>query len=223
MAHTQQAWPQRNGAASIRGCARAKSWDNLAGSAARFVSGAAAPGRGAVADTARQDFFDTRKRTEYPIIGRVGLRGARDQAKERPASHVSDNDRTANVPTRRRNRSDRARFSGPGNRAFPCLCVGSSFCPPWEKEKVSEATSSTSPATSQTQQSPMILSVLPVLILFVGTAILFSLSTRNLAGTVQYWEIFLPVVAVLSVFSGWNQAQMMRHSRIWYLIRQLVH
>ena len=75
----------------------------------------------------------------------------------------------------------------------------------------------------QRESSPLILSVLPVLVLFAGAATLFWLSTQDLARTVQYWEIFVPVVAVLSLFSGWTQVQALESNRLWYLLKQFIH
>jgi hypothetical protein len=92
-----------------------------------------------------------------------------------------------------------------------------------EETTVSEATTAAAPARTQNGRSPLILSILPLLILFGAAATLFWLSTQDPAGTYKYWEIFVPVVAVLSVFSGWNQSQMMGTGRLWYLIRQFIH
>lgn len=87
---------------------------------------------------------------------------------------------------------------------------------------MSEATTSAA-TTAQAEPSPLVLSVLPVLILFCGAAVLFWLSTQDIAKTTEYWEIFLPTVAVLSLFSGWTQALSSGNSILWYLVRQIIH
>jgi hypothetical protein len=87
---------------------------------------------------------------------------------------------------------------------------------------VSEATSSAATA-APAEPSPFVLAVLPILILFCGATVLFWLSTQDLAKTTDYWEIFLPTVAVLSLFSGWTQAMVKRNSLLWYFGRQIIH
>jgi hypothetical protein len=49
------------------------------------------------------------------------------------------------------------------------------------------------------------------------------MSTEDVAGTYKYWEIFVPAVAVLSLFSGWHQCQIMGNDRVWYVLRQFIH
>jgi hypothetical protein len=88
---------------------------------------------------------------------------------------------------------------------------------------VSDSTTTTASTAVQTEQSPLILSVLPLLILFGAAAALFWLSTQDYTEHFRYWEIFVPVVAVLSLFSGWSQCQARGDGRTWYLVRQFVH
>ncbi|KAA6184350.1 hypothetical protein F2Q65_12790 [Thiohalocapsa marina] len=63
----------------------------------------------------------------------------------------------------------------------------------------------------------------PLFILFAAAFVLFWLSHKNIGATFRYWEIFVPVVAVVSLFSGWGQAYVGGNSRLWYLIKQIVH
>jgi hypothetical protein len=44
-----------------------------------------------------------------------------------------------------------------------------------------------------------------------------------MAGTIQYWEYFVPVIALISIVSGWSQSYLSNEVRAWYLIRQFVH
>jgi len=71
--------------------------------------------------------------------------------------------------------------------------------------------------------SPLGLALIPLLILFAATVILFWLSQRDMSGTYKYWEIFVPVVAVVSLVSGWTQAYVSNSNRVWYLLRQAIH
>ena len=88
---------------------------------------------------------------------------------------------------------------------------------------MSEVITTTAPASAQNEPSPLIISVLPLLILFGAAAALFWLSNEDLAGTFKYWEVFVPVVAILSLFSGWGRSQIRGDRPLWYLIRQFVH
>jgi hypothetical protein len=81
---------------------------------------------------------------------------------------------------------------------------------------------STAPTTHY-DQSPVILTVVPLLILFGAASALFWLSAGDPSSTYKYWEIFVPVVAVLSLFSGWGQCQATGNDRLWYFIRQFIH
>ncbi|WP_296897695.1 hypothetical protein [Thiohalocapsa sp.] len=78
-------------------------------------------------------------------------------------------------------------------------------------------------ATQARMQNPLILSVIPPLILFGAAVVLFRMSVDDVTATYKYWEIFVPTVAVLSLFSGWHQCQMMGNDRVWYVLRQFIH
>jgi hypothetical protein len=72
-------------------------------------------------------------------------------------------------------------------------------------------------------QSPLLLALLPQVILFVSAVVLFWLSQKDIAGTIRYWEYFIPVVALISLISGWSQSYLSNEVRAWYLIKQVVH
>jgi hypothetical protein len=86
---------------------------------------------------------------------------------------------------------------------------------------VSEDATATS-AKNTGGNSPLIISMLPLLVLFGATLTLFWLSQQDMTATYKYWEIFVPVVAVISLVSGWGQAYLSDNNRLWYLIRQFV-
>lgn len=66
------------------------------------------------------------------------------------------------------------------------------------------------------------ISLLPLLVLFGATLALFWLSQQDMTATYKYWEFFVPVVAVLSLVSGWGQAYVSDNSRLWYVFKQFV-
>ncbi|MFP4062927.1 MAG: hypothetical protein ACLFQ1_04360 [Halochromatium sp.] len=102
---------------------------------------------------------------------------------------------------------------------------------------MSEATAvpSTAPAKSKTKtkaktkpktkryQSPLYLALLPQIVLFASAVVLFWLSQKDMAGTVEYWEYFIPVIALISLISGWSQSYLSDQLSAWYLIKQVVH
>lgn len=84
----------------------------------------------------------------------------------------------------------------------------------------------TDQATTQKRDyglSPLGLALIPLLVLFAATVVLFWLSQKDMSGTYKYWEIFVPVVAVVSLVSGWTQAYVSNSNRVWYLLRQVIH
>jgi hypothetical protein len=87
---------------------------------------------------------------------------------------------------------------------------------------VSEDANAASSAKTKGENSPLFMSMLPLLILFGGTVALFWLSQKDMASTYKYWEIFVPIVAFISLISGWGQAFVADNSRLWYLTKQLI-
>jgi hypothetical protein len=76
---------------------------------------------------------------------------------------------------------------------------------------------------SNSNQPAMLFAVLPSLILFAVATILFWLSKEDMAGNSRYWEIFVPVVAALSLVSGWGQSYLSGNVRLWYVVKQVIH
>jgi len=79
------------------------------------------------------------------------------------------------------------------------------------------------PAKRKRGQSSFFVAMLPLLVLFVAATTLFWMTATDGAGTYQYWEFCIPVVAVVSLLSGWGQSYLSGELRIWYLIKQVLH
>jgi hypothetical protein len=85
------------------------------------------------------------------------------------------------------------------------------------------ATETTAPKRDNYGLAPLPMALLPILILFAATVVLFWLSQMDMSGTYKYWEIFVPIVAIVSLMSGWTQAYVSNNNRMWYLLRGLIH
>lgn len=73
------------------------------------------------------------------------------------------------------------------------------------------------------KQSSLMLALLPSVILYVCAVVLVALTREDLSGTARYWEIFVALTAVISLFSGWGQATAANRSHFLYLVKQIVH
>jgi hypothetical protein len=87
---------------------------------------------------------------------------------------------------------------------------------------VSKATAVPASTAAKSNQVPLLVAILPLLALFISAFVLFWLSKQDMSGTFRYWEIFVPVVAVISLISGWGQAYLNDNPRLWYLVKQIV-
>jgi len=87
---------------------------------------------------------------------------------------------------------------------------------------VSKATAVPASTAAKSNQVPLLVAILPLLALFISAFVLFWLSKQDMSGTFRYWEIFVPVVAVISLISGWGQAYLNDNPRLWYLLKQIV-
>lgn len=76
--------------------------------------------------------------------------------------------------------------------------------------------------SNSSKQGSLMLALLPLVILYVCTVILFALTREDLGGTVGYWEYFVPVVAFISLIGGWGTAYARGQWRLFYLIKQAI-
>ncbi|EXJ15565.1 hypothetical protein D779_1307 [Imhoffiella purpurea] len=72
------------------------------------------------------------------------------------------------------------------------------------------------------KQSSLMLALLPFIVLYVCTVVLVWLSREDMAGTVKYWEMFVPLAAVVALISGWGSAYANGQWRLIYLIKQVI-
>jgi hypothetical protein len=77
--------------------------------------------------------------------------------------------------------------------------------------------------TQRRKQEGSILGMSPMLLLFAVPVLLYGLTAKGMQGVSEYWQYFLVFIAFYSLFSGWSQAYLRNHSRLWYLVRQIVH
>lgn len=70
---------------------------------------------------------------------------------------------------------------------------------------------------------PLWLAVLPVVLLFAVAAFLFWISKGDMAGTFGYWQLLIPITAVISLSSGWGQAALNDNAKLLYLFKQVLH
>ncbi len=76
--------------------------------------------------------------------------------------------------------------------------------------------------SSSSKQSSLMLALLPLLILYVGTVVLYALTREDASGTAVYWGYFVPVVAFIALITGWGNAFARGDSRLFYLIKQII-
>lgn len=72
------------------------------------------------------------------------------------------------------------------------------------------------------KQGSLMLALLPFVILYVCTVVLVALTREDVAGTVKYWEMFVPIAAIVALISGWGTAYANGQWRLFYLIKQAI-
>jgi hypothetical protein len=85
------------------------------------------------------------------------------------------------------------------------------------------ASTETPKKTKSVDQGSLMMALLPSVILYVGAVVLIALTREDAAGTVPYWETFVPFVAFISLLSGFGQAYVRDQSYIFYVFRQILH
>jgi hypothetical protein len=85
------------------------------------------------------------------------------------------------------------------------------------------ASNETPKKTKTVDQGSLMMALLPSVILYVGAVVLIALTRDDAAGTVPYWETFVPFVAFISLLSGFGQAYVRDQSYVFYVFRQILH
>jgi hypothetical protein len=85
------------------------------------------------------------------------------------------------------------------------------------------ASTETPKKTKSVDQGSLMMALLPSVILYVGAVVLIALTREDAAGTVPYWETFVPFVAFISLLSGFGQAYVRDQSYVFYVFRQILH
>lgn len=77
--------------------------------------------------------------------------------------------------------------------------------------------------TKSTDQGSLMMALLPSVILYVAAVVLIALTRGDATGTIPYWETFVPVVAFISLLSGFGQAYVRDQSYLFYTLKQVLH
>lgn len=75
---------------------------------------------------------------------------------------------------------------------------------------------------SSSKQGSLMVALLPLVILYVCTVVLYALTREDVGGTATYWGYFVPVVAFISLITAWGNAYARGDSRLFYLIKQAI-
>lgn len=85
------------------------------------------------------------------------------------------------------------------------------------------------PAPAEAQEKPSVrknsltLAILPLLILFAASVVLFWLSKEGKSFPLLTWENLVYLVAFFSLVSGFGQAFLRGETWMWYIIKQVIH
>jgi len=64
---------------------------------------------------------------------------------------------------------------------------------------------------------------IPYAILYAVALILVAMTSHDAAGTSTYWQMFIGLVALVSIIGGWRFSGTSVHPRWVYLVKQLLH
>ncbi|NCA70100.1 MAG: hypothetical protein EOM91_08325 [Sphingobacteriia bacterium] len=87
----------------------------------------------------------------------------------------------------------------------------------------SAASSVTSTKTKGVAQSSLSAALLPTIVLYVAAVVLVMFTRDDPASTIAYWETFIPVVAFISLMSGFGPAYVREQSHLAYILKQILH
>ncbi|WP_296897283.1 hypothetical protein [Thiohalocapsa sp.] len=64
---------------------------------------------------------------------------------------------------------------------------------------------------------------LPYLVLYVAALVLVAMTAHNAAEMSNYWQLFIPLLALVSILGGWRFAGATSAERWTYILRQVLH
>lgn len=82
---------------------------------------------------------------------------------------------------------------------------------------------SDSVAHQQLARKRILLYQLPYVVLYVGAIGLVAMTSHDAAGTSSYWQMFIPIVALVSIMGGWRFAGTTSTARWHYILKQVLH
>ncbi len=75
----------------------------------------------------------------------------------------------------------------------------------------------------QLQRKRFMLYQLPYVVLYVAAFGLVAMTSHDAASTSAYWQMFIPLIALVSILGGWHWAGASGDPRWMYLARQVLH
>ena len=69
----------------------------------------------------------------------------------------------------------------------------------------------------------LLLQHIPYAVLYLVALGLVAMTSHNAAGTSIYWQLFIGLVALVSIIAGWRFAGASDHPRWVYLLKQVLH
>lgn len=73
------------------------------------------------------------------------------------------------------------------------------------------------------ERKHFILYHLPYVVLYVAAFALVAMTAHNAAHTSTYWQLFIPLLALVSIIGGWRWAGASGDPRWMYVARQVLH
>ena len=82
---------------------------------------------------------------------------------------------------------------------------------------------SDSVAAQELNRKRFLLYHIPYVVLYVVALVLVAFTSHNAAGTSTYWQMFIPLIAVVSIAGGWRFAGEPGDTRWMYIFKQVLH
>jgi hypothetical protein len=75
----------------------------------------------------------------------------------------------------------------------------------------------------QLERKRFLLYQLPYLVLYIVALGLVAMTAHDATGMSDYWQMFIPLVALVSILGGWRWAGATGSARWGYILRQVLH